>query len=48
MQVRHANGESFSVRNDLGRELVRTGLTTVVEPEESGLPLFPFVKQPLH
>jgi hypothetical protein len=48
MQVKYANGESFSVRNDLGRELVRTGLTAVAEPEESGLPPFPFVSQPLH
>jgi hypothetical protein len=33
MKVRYANGEVSSVRNDLGRELVRAGLCTVLEQE---------------
>jgi hypothetical protein len=33
MKVRYANGEVSSVRNDLGRELVRAGIAVILEPE---------------
>ena len=36
MKVRYENGEVSSVRNDLGRELVRAGIATLVENEPDG------------
>lgn len=33
MKVKYANGEVSSVRNDLGRELVRAGIAIVLEPD---------------